>query len=722
MAATQSALLAAQTPPTRPRNWFYGFLLIVAVYSIAWDALVELDFITHPITQETMFGLWWVRPIIALFIIPFSLVIAWLVIRRAPGNVVGLFLIIWTSTVISGSIRADSPLRDLNLNFTWPAVTMLPFYFPDGRPSPRRLGWLIDILGALTFISLLMTILTIAPTSNNPNATFIPALAPLAPVVARVLGFALTIIMLLLVPSLVIRYRRGDQRERLQMKWLAVFSLLFLFFGTILAGTGMFDNGPSSHGPLGALILGAFSLYLALFIPLGVANAIFRHRLYDVDIIIRRTLIYSTLTVILAAVYFGGIILTQSILRTLTGQTSDLAIVISTLAIAALFTPLRQRIQNGIDRRFYRRRYDAERTLTAFGATLRHEVDLDKLNSALLRVIAETMKPTSESLWLRESGDSVPAYPSQSDSSWPLPAMIPAIEVPQDDPFFAYCLSAPGALDITTLKLPSASAALEKMRAAGLVLALPLVSRGELVGLLSLGARLSEQGYSSDDHRLLNNLAVQAATAFRVAQLARQQQIEGRQIERFEQELRIAGIIQQTLLPREVPILAGWQLAAYWQPAQTVGGDFYDFLPLSNGRVVLFIGDVSDKGVPAALLMASTRSVLRAAAERLTAPGAVLARANDVLCPDMPPRMFVTCLCAILDPARGELRYANAGHNAPYLRTANGVTSLRARGMPLGLMPSMSYEENDAKLVPGDSILLYSDGLVEAHNAAREMF
>jgi serine phosphatase RsbU (regulator of sigma subunit)/anti-sigma regulatory factor (Ser/Thr protein kinase) len=716
--------------PARLKNWFYWFLVVIGLYSLIWDGLLEVDFITHPFLTDYAGNLsFLVRAMTALALVPLILIIAWLVLRRAPENVVGLFLVIWSATVASGSLRGDSPLRAWSLNFTWPTVLLLPFYFPDGKPSPRRLGWLIHLLAAICYSSLLLTSLTALPPPNTvsqsvstavPNALFVPALVPLGPLLSRILGISLTSIMVLLLPSLVIRYRRAGQRERLQMKWLALFSILFLILGTTLASAGMLDSDPNSHGQFGAIILSVFYLYLALFIPLGVANAIFRHRLYDIDILIRRTLIYSTLTVILAAVYFGGIILTQSVLRTLTGQTSDLAIAISTLAIAALYSPLRQRIQNAIDRRLYRRKYDAERTLTAFSATLRHEVDLDKLNRALMNVIAETMQPTKLSLWLREGFDNLPSVAFQPDSAGP--ALIPGIEVPQSDPLLAYCLSATGALDIASPKFPLQSAALEQMRATALVLTLPLVSQGELVGLLSLGARLSDQGYSSDDYRLLNNLAAHAATALRVAQLVRQRQIEGRQIERFEQELRIAGIIQQTLLPKEVPVLSGWQLAAYWQPAQTVGGDFYDFLPLPNGCVVLFIGDVTDKGVPAALLMASTRSVLRAAAEQLNSPGDVLARANDVLCPDMPPKMFVTCLCAFLDPGKGELRFANAGHNAPYLRTVDGVIELRARGMPLGLMPLMIYEEKEASLASGDGILFYSDGLVEAHNLAREMF
>lgn len=298
--------------------------------------------------------------------------------------------------------------------------------------------------------------------------------------------------------------------------------------------------------------------------------------------------------------------------------------------------------------------------------------------------------------------------------------VMPAVSIPPDDPLYFYCLSSPEVIEVDRLKIESG--ALARLREQGIRLLVPLVSQGELVGMLQLGPRLSDQEYSSDDFRLLNNLAPQAAAALRVAQLAYQQQVEARQRERIEQELRVAGIIQQTLLPQEIPTLQGWQLAAHWQPARSVGGDFYDFVPLTGGRMMIAIGDVTDKGVPAALVMASTRTILRAAAERLVSPGEILRRANDVLCPDMPPKMFVTCLCAVLDPHTRRLRYANAGHNTAQQRTKDGLVELRARGMPLGLMPGMTYEEKETALAPGDSVLMYSDGLVEAHNAAREMF
>ena len=181
-------------------------------------------------------------------------------------------------------------------------------------------------------------------------------------------------------------------------------------------------------------------------------------------------------------------------------------------------------------------------------------------------------------------------------------------------------------------------------------------------------------------------------------------------------------MIQHTLLPKSLPQVEGWHLAAHYRPARAVGGDFYDFIELEDGRLGLVVGDVTDKGVPAALVMATTRSVMRAAAAQLTEPGEVLEQVNTKLCPDIPPNMFVTCLYAILDPVSGRLVYANAGHDPPYQRGADGVNELRARGMPLGLMPGMQYEEKETVLGAGDCVLFYSDGLVEAHDPAREMF
>lgn len=299
-------------------------------------------------------------------------------------------------------------------------------------------------------------------------------------------------------------------------------------------------------------------------------------------------------------------------------------------------------------------------------------------------------------------------------------ANVAGLDIAPNDPLLAYFAGAHATVDLDTLDLHSP--ALDALRAEGTRLVVPLVSQGELIGLLRLGPRRSEQEYSHDDRKLLDDLAAHAAPAVRVAQLVRQQQAEIRDRERIEQELKVAQLIQQQFLPRELPDLPGWHVAAYYRPARAVGGDFYDFMQLPDGQVAIVVGDVTDKGVPAALVMATTHSVLRGEALRLIAPGEVLKRANELLIDEMPPNMFVTCLYAVLDPVAGRLRFANAGHNLPNLRTAEGVVELRAAGMPLGLLPDMEYEEHEAILGPGDNLLLHSDGLAEAHSPDGEMF
>jgi serine phosphatase RsbU (regulator of sigma subunit) len=248
------------------------------------------------------------------------------------------------------------------------------------------------------------------------------------------------------------------------------------------------------------------------------------------------------------------------------------------------------------------------------------------------------------------------------------------------------------------------------------------VIRGEFAGLPPTGTEEDFEGIYF--HRISEGKIIeewsQANTLHTTLERLEQ---EMRERQRVEQELRVAERIQRALLPRDLPALEGWEIAHDYQPAREVGGDFYDFLPLSDGRLGVIIGDVSGKGIPAALVMANTQSVLRAIARRGDIdPGPVLAEANEVLFTYLPPNMFATCFYAVLDPTEGRLRYANAGHNLPCCWHEGVATELRASGMPLGLMPAMDYEEKERTLAPGDGVFLYSDGLIEAHDPQRGMF
>jgi predicted ester cyclase len=246
--------------------------------------------------------------------------------------------------------------------------------------------------------------------------------------------------------------------------------------------------------------------------------------------------------------------------------------------------------------------------------------------------------------------------------------------------------------------------------------------RGDFVGIAPTGEEYEATGIVI--HRIVGGKVAEewseGSGILGLTQQRLEQEISER--EQVEQELRVARRIQQASLPKDVPDLEGWEIAPHYQPAREVGGDFYDFFELENGQFGLVVGDATGKGMPAALVMATTCGMLRAVAQSSNSPGAVLGRVNDALSARIPPNMFVTCFYALLDPESGRLSYANAGHDLPYLRRGNETEQLRARGMPLGLMSGVEYEEGESLLQVGDSIVFYSDGLVEAHNARREMF
>jgi len=248
------------------------------------------------------------------------------------------------------------------------------------------------------------------------------------------------------------------------------------------------------------------------------------------------------------------------------------------------------------------------------------------------------------------------------------------------------------------------------------------VSRGETAGLPPTEEEDTVEGIHI--HRISGGKITEEWSTIDVIPFWENRVQEIRERERIEQELQVARTIQQASLPKEVPTLEGWRIVPHYQPAREVGGDFYDFFELDDGQLGLVVGDATSKGIPAALVAEATSNMLRAVAKAFgsLSPGEVLARVNETLLTRIPQNMFVTCFYAILDPESGHFLYANAGHDLPYLYHSGNAQELRARGMPLGLMAGMSYEEKQTTLESGDGALLYSDGLVEAHDPTGEMF
>src|SRR5215216_3366525 len=232
--------------------------------------------------------------------------------------------------------------------------------------------------------------------------------------------------------------------------------------------------------------------------------------------------------------------------------------------------------------------------------------------------------------------------------------------------------------------------------------------RGELMGVAPSGSRLTNRAIVI--HRMVEGRIAEEWGMGTLGAKLRGQRLEQeiRERERVEQELRVARSIQQASLPKDVPTLESWQITPYYQPAREVGGDFYDFFDLGESRIGVAVGDATGKGVPAAIAASASCSMLRAIARVLGpfSPGEVLSQVNETLVARIPPNMFVTCFYAILDPKSATLSYANAGHDLPYLCRNDGYAAeLRARGMPLGLMPGMGYEEREVSLSEGNCVL-----------------
>jgi hypothetical protein len=295
-------------------------------------------------------------------------------------------------------------------NWIWlVALSPLGFFlllFPDGRPPSRRwrpLAWLQGAALACWFVSQALDPgpMVNAGYESIDNPYGIEALGGFLKVIGAVSSSVLLVTVLASVFSIVIRFRRSRGDERRQIEWVA-------YAGALVALVLIMQLVVETTLPETDLLVEVLNLGLVVAltgVPIAAGVAILKYRLYEIDAIINRTIVYGGLTALLALVYVGSVIALQYVFRTLAGGESSLAVVASTLAIAALFNPLRRRTQAFVDRRFYRRKYDATKTLAAFAAKLRDETDLDALSGELVAVVRETVQPARVSLWLRQRGE-----------------------------------------------------------------------------------------------------------------------------------------------------------------------------------------------------------------------------------------------------------------------------------------------------------------------------
>lgn len=666
--------------------------------------LFDLDLIKGAQTGMHLFGvvLFFSAAVLILWQRPRDWVVA---LSSATLLLAGVALFVPSKLLIPQSWDGWEPLvRTLGVFDAGPefwrslaGVTLFLFalLFPDGRFVPSWTRWMA--VGVAVEVILWVALPGVAPfdVSEWPD--------PLKPI--WTLGLALVAVYAQLH-----RYIRDSNPEARKQTRLVTISLTAVVGSFLLIW--LLDPDLSRSVDLGLVlvtertqaiydlnVLSMLTVGVILF-PVSIGVSVARYRLWDMDLIINRALVYGSMTAIIGVVLLAGVVIVGGVVENTFGQ--GIGVGISGLLMAVLFQPLRARVQGGIDRRFYPQKYDAERTLDALAERLRDEVDLEVVRTEIRTTVADTLQPSVTHL-------SLPSVDQSFDADRRLLADV-------------YLPEANQPIEVGSGILPDEASAAFALR--GVEVVVPLVSHNDLAGVLELGRRTDLTGYSALDLQLLRRLANQSAPVIRYAELVAREAEERAARQAYEQELRLAEKIQRDLLPRSLPELNGWELGARYEPARQVGGDLYDFIELPAGKLGIVIADVTDKGVPAAMVMATCRSVLRAAATGADdpSPGQVLARVNTLLLADIPDNMFVTCFYAILDAPSGRMSFANAGQNLPLMRSGDRVTELMARGMPLGLMAEMEYEEGEVVVSPGDGVLFYSDGLVEAHDQHGEMF
>ncbi|HEY9897822.1 MAG TPA: SpoIIE family protein phosphatase [Pantanalinema sp.] len=477
------------------------------------------------------------------------------------------------------------------------------------------------------------------------------------------------------------------KRQANVILWGALLAFLPAIVFNTLAGLGV------------TIPFGELTFFGMVIFPASVAYTIVRLRLFDIDVIIKRTVTYSLMSVALAMAYF---VLTLGI-RSLfgTGGQMDPASIIATGVVVLLVAPLRDRTKVLVDKLFFRSGYDLARLLTDFGDRARETFDPQELLRTFVSTIDHALQPTYVAVLLK-NGESGALLLRESKGL----AAPGAIVLAQEDPALRALFVGRGlSISLDPIDLPGMSEAT----------ATPLRLKEELVGLVLVGPRKSDQLFNSTDRTLMVGLGQHLALWIKNAELFGQ--LAGQA--RLKRELEIAHEVQTGLLPTSLPAMHGVEFAATSIPALEVGGDFYDVIQVDEHRFGVLIGDVSGKGVPAALLMAMTLVIFRSIAPGNPSATDVMAKANELIFLNRPSRkMFVTAFYAVYDSRDRTLTYANAGNPLPIGTSGR----LEAKGVSLGMFPTATYDGNTAVIEPGELLVLYSDGAEDAINPTSEQF
>ncbi len=607
--------------------------------------------------------------------------------------------------------------------FAW--LFLLGIYFPEPFPRVFRWNWWKWLAWIVLLLWGIVSVVSVA--SFVAEFYSVTAAAPINRFQGK-LNFLVPLTLASFLVCIAVKYRIAssvDAKRRLRVLYAgAAISLLpILILFSIERSKGVTEEYFAYWVRM--------SVYTAfLLLPVTLAYVIVVQRAMDVRVVIRQGLQYALarrgvliLQIVLSTVLF--------VVLTLLMTSHAMNPIATALALAAglwgifLLHGATQRVAAWVDRRFFRDAYNAEQILSDLAEKVRTIVETRPLLETIAQRISSALHVKQIAVLLGESGLYRPAhavgygmlpdltFPSHTATVQRLRTENQAARVYFDDSE-SWIYKAP---DMTQEER-------ERLAALHSELLLPLSVKGELLGFMSLGQKLSEAPYSSTDLRLLSSVAAQTGIALEVARL---NSAMGREIatrERLNRELEIAREVQQHLFPQHFPAIPGLDYSAICLPAREVGGDYYDFLELPEGRLGVAIGDVSGKGIGASLMMASLGASLRGQAAVVENLTQLIERVNKLVYQASTANRYATFFYAEYNPGNRQLSFVNAGHNPPVIvrRSNRGyeVFRLDASGPPIGLLPKSSYEQGSFALESGDLLLLFTDGISESMNCDDE--
>ena len=611
-------------------------------------------------------------------------------------------------------------IRLLGLSFIVTSVFSLPvfirffLFFPVKRPLRDRVWFTVLLYLASAFAVLLVINLDGSPilakyfgasvaTFLRKNALFIFNLR----YVTYVFG------LVVFVDSYA---RRVKPERRKELK-----PILFGVVGGILTFTYLLIV--SARNPFAIFlepIILAPTLFL-LVVPIMFGYAIVRYRLMDMEFIVKRSLIYGMVTATMAALYLVIIYGIGTVLADFVGSENSRTMnLVALIVIAFAFDPIKRRMQDWIDRFFYQERYNYQKAMLEFTQELPRLTRLDQILGSMVHRISGTMHIEKIAIVLCDDTEGCTVASQNIDQGCcqfkpednGLLALLRKTKLPQS---FALLAEEPDSF----ILLQSDK---ENLIKAGVVLSIPMFLQDRLIGMINVGQKMSGKVYSKEDIDLLSTVAAQAAIAIENSRLHKTELEK----EKFEEELSLARRIQQGLLPKENPSVAGLDVAGISIPALTVGGDYFDFIQIDPHKLLVVIADVSGKGMSAALYMSKVQGMVQLAAHMYSSPKEMLKNVNKRIFEGIERRSFITMILAMFDMKKKKVLICRAGHNKALIGLNGKLKFLEGGGIGLGLERGPLFdnelEEVNLPLKPESLFFFYTDGLTEAMNRQGKEF